>query len=66
MKNKNMRIDIISRPFPSFTITDKLRDNIKSYPLRQQNCDVRIRLGLFYTEEEWEKKRNKILNKKLP
>ncbi len=34
MKNKNMRFDIISRPFPSFTITDKLRDNIKSYPLR--------------------------------
>ncbi len=66
MENKNMIVDVISKSFPRFKITKKLRDNIKSHPLSYQNCDVRIRLGLFYTEKEWEKKRDKILSKKLP
>ena len=66
MRNKNMRRDIISRPFPRLEITEYLRDDIKAHPWRYQNCDVRICLGLFYTEKEWEKKRNKILSKKLP
>lgn len=61
-----MKVNVISRPFPRFKITEKLRDNIKVHPLSYQNCDVRIRLGLFYTEKEWEEKRNKILSKKLP
>ena len=66
MEDKNMKVNVISRPFPRFKITEKLRDDIKAHPLSYQNCDVRIRLGLFYIEKEWEKKRNKILSKKLP
>ena len=66
MGNKNMRADIISRPFPKLKVTKELRDNIKAHPLSYPNCDPRIRLGLFYVEDEWEKKRNKILSKKLP
>lgn len=66
MEDKNMKVNVISRPFPRFKITEKLRGDIKAHPLSYQNCDVRIRLGLFYTGKEWEKKRNKILSKKLP
>lgn len=66
MKNKNMGANVIFRPFPKLKVTKKLRDDIKAHPLSYYNCDVRIRLGLFYTEEEWEKKRDKILSKKLP
>lgn len=66
MKNKNMGANVISRQFPKLKVTKKLRDDIKAHPLSYYNCDVRIRLGLFYTEEEWEKKRDKILSKKLP
>ena len=51
MKNENMKVNVISRPFPRFKITEKLRDDIKAHPLSYQNCDVRIRLGLFYTEK---------------
>ena len=66
MKNKNMGANVISRPFPKLKVTKKLRDDIKAHPLSYYNCDVRIRLGLFYTEEEWDKTRDKILSKKLP
>lgn len=64
-----MKRDIISTPWSDLPISkeegEKLRRNIRKNPLRYSLCDVRIRMGLFRTEEEMER-REKIRKKKLP
>lgn len=64
-----MKRDIISTPWSDLPISkeegEKLRRDIRKNPLRYSLCDVRIRMGLFRTEEEMER-REKIRKKKLP
>ena len=65
-----MKRDIISTPWSDLPISkeegEKLRRNIRKNPLRYSLCDVRIRMGLFCTEEEEMERREKIRKKKLP
>ena len=64
-----MKRDIISTPWSDLPISkeegEKLRRDIRKNPLKYSLCDVRIRMGLFRTEEEMER-REKIRKKKLP
>lgn len=64
-----MKRDIISTPWSDLPISkeegENLKRNIRKNPLRYSLCDVRIRMGLFRTEEEIER-REKIRKKKLP
>ena len=64
-----MKRDIISTPWSDLPISieegENLKRNIRKNPLRYSLCDVRIRMGLFRTEEEMER-REKIRKKKLP
>lgn len=66
-----MKRDIISTPWSDLPISkeegENLKRNIRKNPLRYSLCDVRIRMGLFRTEEEEEiERREKIRKKKLP
>ena len=61
-----MKRDIISTPWSDLPISKEDRRNIRKNPLRYSLCDVRIRMGLFRTEEEEMERREKIRKKKLP
>ena len=51
-----MKGDIISTPWSDLPISKEegknLGKNIRKSPLKYSLCDVRIRMGLFCTEEE--------------
>ena len=51
---------------PDFKATEELRENIKANPRIALGCDARIRMGKFYTDEEYEEYRKKSLERKLP
>ena len=51
---------------PDFKVTEELRENIKANPKIALGCDARIRMGKFYTDEEYEEYRKKSLERKLP
>ena len=65
-----MKRDIISTPWSDLPISKgegkNLGKNIRRSPLKYSLCDVRIRMGLFRTEEEEMERREKIRKKKLP
>lgn len=58
--------DILEKPFPELHITEQIRDDVLKNPERYHNCDIRIRMGNFYTDKEYEKKLKKALKMKLP
>ena len=58
--------NILFKPYPKLNITEKTRENVLKYPLKHLNCDIRVRMGNFYTNDEYEKRRNNVLNKPLP
>lgn len=60
MDKKLIDYFLLHAEYPKPWFPKDLRDDIRRHPLKYQNCDLRIRLGLFYTLEEWEKEREKI------
>ncbi|MBR6690098.1 MAG: hypothetical protein IKL65_02065 [Bacilli bacterium] len=52
--------------FPEFKITEETKRDILEHPEKYVNCDVRIRNGLFRTDEEKEKYIQDSLNRPLP
>lgn len=58
--------EIIDMDYPPLKITEETRRKVLENPVRHLNCPVRIRMGKFYTDEEWEKRENKVLSMKLP
>lgn len=65
MSNINNK-DILSKDWPKLKITKEMRDDVKKHPERYLRCPARIRMGKFYTDEEFEKRSNEILNTPLP
>lgn len=57
---------ILEQPFPQLKITEKTREDVLTHPERYTNCDVRTRMGKFYTDEEYERRIEEILNRPLP
>lgn len=50
---KNMINDnYINEEWPEFKVTSELKEDVKKHPEKYINCDVRIRMGKFYTDEE--------------
>ena len=58
--------EIIDMNYPPLKITEETRRKVLENPRWHLNCPVRIRMGKFYTDEEWEKRENKVLSMKLP
>ncbi len=57
---------ILFEDFPPLKITEQTRQNVLNNPQQHLNCDVRVRMGKFYTDEEYEKRREEVLNTPLP
>lgn len=59
---KDNKKNLLFRDFPEFKATEELKEHPENY----HNCDVRIRMGMFYTEQEKQKYINDSLNRVLP
>lgn len=62
MKSKN----ILFEDFKPIEITEAMRKYVSEHPERYANCPPRIRMGNFYTDEEWKRYVEESLNKPLP
>ena len=51
---------------PDVKVTNKTKEDVLKHPEKYSNCDVRIRKGMFYTDEEKENYIEESLNKHLP
>ncbi|MBE6152853.1 MAG: hypothetical protein E7166_01310 [Firmicutes bacterium] len=61
-KSKN----ILEQPYVKLKITEKTREDVLKHPSLYANCDVRIQMGKFYTDEEKEKYFDETLKRPLP
>ena len=58
--------DIIFMDFKPIKITEETRKYVIENPMKHLNCPPRIRMGKFYTDEEWEAYVKKSLKRPLP
>lgn len=63
MKEKR---EFLFTDFSEFKVTKESRRDVLENPQRYSNCDTRIRMGKFYTDEEYQKKIAEGLGRKLP
>ena len=63
-----MNIDkkILFTDFKPIKITEKIKGDVLEHPEKYINCSSRIRMGLFYTDEEYERYIEESLNRPLP
>ena len=57
---------ILFTNYRRFKITEDARQEVLNKPSKHTNCPLKIRMGMFYTDEEWEKKSKNILSCELP
>ena len=58
--------DIIFMDFKPIKITEETRKYVIENPMKHLNCPPRIRMGKFYTDEEWKAYVKKSLKRPLP
>nr|MBP3258622.1 hypothetical protein [Bacilli bacterium] len=58
--------DILFEDFEPMHITEQMRMYVLEHPEKYANCPPRIRMGNFYSDEEWERYVEESLNKPLP
>lgn len=63
MKDKK---DYLFKDFSEFKVTEETRKYVIENPQKYSNCDVRIRMGKFYTDKEYQRKIEEGLNRELP
>ena len=63
MKDKK---DYLFEDFPEFKVTEEIRNDVIQNPQKYSKCDVRIRMGKFYTDEEYQRKIEESLSRELP
>lgn len=66
MHKKTKQDILFNYSFKKTKITKEIIKYIKTHPRFFQHCDVRTRMGLIYTDEEYEKRRERVLNTPLP
>ena len=66
MEKKTKKDILFDYNFKKPKITKQTIEYIKTHPRFFRNCDVRTRMGLIYTDEEYEKRRERVLNTPLP
>ena len=52
--------------FPELHITEETRKQVLEHPELHSGLSVRTRMGKFYTDEEWEQRREEVLSTPLP
>lgn len=63
MKDKK---DYLFEEFPEFKVTEETRKDVIENPQKYSGCDIRIRMGKFYTDEEYQRKIEEGLSRELP
>lgn len=63
MKDKK---DYLFEDFSEFKVTEETRKDVIENPQKYSGCDVRIRMGKFYTDEEYQIKVEEGLSRELP
>ncbi len=66
MTEEDKKKAILEQDFPKLEITEKTREDVLNNPEKYTSCDARIRMGKFYTDEEYEKYIESSLNRPLP
>ena len=54
------------KDFKDFEVTKETKEDILKNPWKYSSCDVRIRMGMFYTDEEKEQYIETSLKRRLP
>ena len=62
----NINKKILFTNYRSFKITEDTRQEVLNKSSKHTNCPLKIRMGMFYTDEEWEKRSKDILSRELP
>ena len=62
----NDKQDYLFADFPEFKVTEETRKDVLANPQKYFGCDVRIRMGKFYTDEEYQRKIEEGLSRELP
>ena len=63
MKDKK---DYLFEDLPEFKVIEEIRKDVIENPQKYSSCDVRIRMGKFYTDEECQRKIEEGLSRELP
>lgn len=58
--------EILFADFKPIKITEEMRKDVLEHPEKYINCPPRIRMGKFYTDEEYERYIEESLNRPLP
>ena len=63
---EDSKSDILFKEYPNLRITEATRKIVLEHPELHSGLDVRTRMGKFYTDEEYEQRRNEVLSRPLP
>lgn len=66
MNDKKINYTYLFTDFKPVSITEAMKEDIKKNPGKYTGCPVRIREGMFYTDEELDKYIEDSLKRKLP
>ncbi|MBO4246180.1 MAG: hypothetical protein J5892_05550 [Bacilli bacterium] len=58
--------EVINKDYPDFKVTDKTKEDVFIHPGAYLNCDSRIRMGKFYTDQEYKNYKKRVLSRPLP
>ena len=66
MSDKKINYTYLFTDFKPVSITEKMKEDIKKNPGKYTSCPVRIREGMFYTDEELDRYIEESLKRPLP
>ena len=62
----NTSDDILFEDYEPIKVTEETRRHVLEHPGLYKNCPIRIRQGMFYTDEEYEARFEEVMSKPLP
>lgn len=62
----NINKKILFENFKPMKITEVMKKEVLEHPEKYMNCSPRIRMGKFYSDEEYERYIEESLNRPLP
>lgn len=66
LTEKERQKEVLFTSYPPLKITEETRRAVLEHPELHSRCSIRVRMGKFYTDEEYEQRREEVLSKPLP
>lgn len=66
MTEEDKKKEILFKDYPPLHITEETRQAVLDHPELHSGLSVRVKMGKFYTDEEYEQRREEVLSKPLP